>query len=651
MKLISYAFLIPILTAICTHAQTVVSPSGKVAISFGQNPGLEFRVEAHNRLIFKDSPIRLKLGNGYTLGVASELISFEESSFDETWEPVVKGRRNQIRNHYREIHVLLREPHPSKIGESICFEITARAYDDGVAFKYRIPNSSQTDWNQLLEDTTEFRFYGNPTCWAADHKRFLSHQEEPYNKSRVRDLPEGQYIGSPFVLRFSRNRHAAITEAALVDFSAFYLEKGSIGAEHVSVRTKLTRHENNPVAVQSDGTIESSWRAVMVAQQLSDLYTNDMLLNLNVPCAIEDTSWIKPGMMAWDHWWSGGVKMNTETIKEYIQLAADMGWDYQLIDWQWYGVFDNSQADFSTVNRAVDMDEVLRFAKEKGIKLWLWMCWTDTNRNDAYLDAFQQFENWGIAGVKIDFMQRDDQWMVNWYHKIVKAAAEHQLMVNFHGAYKPTGWRRTYPNLITREGVLGQEHSKWSRRVTPEHNCTLLFTRNLLGEMDYTPGGFLNRTAEDFVMAEREGGSSQVMGTRAHNLALFVLFESPVMCACDHPDHYRDQSGADFLEIVPTVWDETICLDGRIGEFGVLAKQSGEDWFLGAITNEKERTLEVSLDFLGDGNYEMKIWQDGSDAADHLESLEIVTRFVQKTEVLELQLAPSGGVVVHFKKL
>jgi alpha-glucosidase len=266
--------------------------------------------------------------------------------------------------------------------------------------------------------------------------------------------------------------------------------------------------------------------------------------------------------------------MDTATLKEYIQLAADMGFSYQLVDWKWYGdkPLENPDLDITTVEPEVDMPELLRFAKERNVKLVLWLHWTHVDKQ--YEEAFALYEKWGVAGVKIDFMQRDDQEMVNWYQKIVKKAAEHHLLVNFHGAYKPTGFRRTYPNLITREGVLGNEFNKWSRRVTPEHNCTLPFTRMLAGPMDFTPGGFLNRSRAKFRTNVKP---TEVMGTRCHQLAMFVVYDSPLCCVCDHPRNYKGQPGLEFLRVVPTVWDDTKVINGEVGKYITMARQTGRD--------------------------------------------------------------------------
>ena len=351
-------------------------------------------------------------------------------------------------------------------------------------------------------------------------------------------------------------------------------------------------------------------------------------------------------MMAWDHWWSGDVKMDTATIKDYIQLAADMGWPYQLIDWQWYGPYNTPNADLTKVNPAVDMDEVRRFAKAKGVRLWLWLYWTDADRHDAYKKAFELYEQWGIAGIKIDFMNRDDQDMVNWYEKLTRAAADHHLMIIFHGAFKTSGFNRTFPNQVTREGILGNEYNRWSARVTPEHKLTLPFTRFLAGPADFTPGGFLNRQPGQFKI---DGKAAQVQGTRCAELALFVLYDSPVCCVCDHPSHYRNQPGLDFLKVVPTVWDDTRVLDAAVGEHLVMARRHGGWWFLGALTDRSARDLPVKLDFLERGSWILKLWKDAPDSGTVGEPLVIEERVVTAADVLALHLARAGGAVATFE--
>jgi alpha-glucosidase len=314
-----------------------------------------------------------------------------------------------------------------------------------------------------------------------------------------------------------------------------------------------------------------------------------------------------------------------------------MGWAYTLLDAGWSG-----PSGILEVNPSVNMEEVLAFAKARRVRLWLWLHWTTVDRDDAYQKAFPLYEKWGIAGVKIDFMNRDDQDMVNWYEKITKSAAEHHLMVNFHGAFKPTGMIRTYPNQITREGILGNEYNRWSARVTPEHKATLPFTRLLAGPGDFTPGGFLNEQLDQF---QANVKPTRVQGTRCAELALFVCFESPVCHAADHPSHYRNQPGLDFLRIVPTVWDDTRVLDGEVGEHLVIARRHGDRWFLGALTDRNSRDIPVKLDFLGRGAWTLNLWKDAPDSDTVGEHLATEQRTVTAADELTLHLARAGGAV------
>jgi alpha-glucosidase len=388
----------------------------------------------------------------------------------------------------------------------------------------------------------------------------------------------------------------------------------------------------------------------MVARTPGKLIESDLVMNLATPSRLDDASWIHPGITAWDHWWTGGTQMNTDTLKQYIQLAADMGWRYQLVDWYWYGKPNTPAADITHVAPTVDMPAILQFAKDRNVRLLLWLHSGDAARNDAYKKAFPLYEKWGIAGVKIDFMDRDDQDMVNWYESVTREAAAHHLMVNFHGAFKPTGLNRTYPNQITREGVLGNEYNRWSTRVTPEHKLTLPFTRLLGGPADFTPGGFLNRQPAQFKINNK---ATEVQGTRAAELALFVLYDSPLTCACDAPAHYANQpAGLDFLKIVPTTWKDTHVLQASVSEYLVEARQThDDDFYLAALTNSKSRTIEVPLTFLPAGrNFTLTLWQDAPDSDKDATHLKKITRTVTSKDTLTLPLAPAGGAVAHFHR-
>ncbi len=633
--------LLALLSPQIARGETLTSPSGEIEVSVEGISALSYSVRAFGKTVLAPSSLVFEFSGQPRLGEHIRIVKRRDVSSDTSWEPVVPGRRSEIRDRFQEMTLQVEETAASHRR----FTVRVRAYDNGVAFRCEFPQQDAMQEFKLARERTQFHFSQDSICWAAKYPGFVSHQEEYFEKIKLSQIGTGDFIGGPLLVRAADDLYLAVTEAALVDYAGMYLARERAASEDgVTLVTRLAEQPGQANAVTAVLPHQTPWRVIMIARQPVKLLENDMVLSLNAPSEIADTSWIRPGMMAWDHWWSGDVKMDTATIKQYIQLAADMGWTYQLIDWQWYGPFDKPDSDITTVNPAVDMNEVRRFAKEKGIRLWLWLYWTDVERDDAYLEAFPLYERWGMAGVKIDFMQRDDQWMVNWYHKIVKCAAQHHLMVDFHGAYKPTGWRRTYPNLMTREGVLGNEWNGWSEKVTPEHKCTIAFTRNLLGEMDFTPGGFLNRTKQAF----RPKRPTQTQGTRAQELALFVIYESPITCVCDHPDHYRDQPGIDFLKLVPAVWDETVGVNGVVGDYITVAKRKGDQWFLGTMTDWDARKQEIALNFLGEGSYQATIWRDGPTADTDAESLAKETRTVTNQDHLTLDLAPGGGTVARF---
>jgi alpha-glucosidase len=658
------------------------SPDGTIELTVRVSGALTYSVTVDGREIICPSKLGLKLGDGTTLGQDVELLSSAQQSEDSTWENPF-GKRRTVRNQYRELSLLLAE----KSVEARSFQLIFRVYDDGVAFRYKLLSQPGMRDYVLDEELTEFTFPADYICYAGEHEeKFQCSQEWEFQRRRLSDLTPESVIGLP-VLVETPAAWVAIAEANLLDWAGMWIAgaerpdapdeepdaEADGSAANAPSRNSARRVRGTDAAASEDtlpapvtlvvnlaprldgeGLVksktahDSSWRVLMIGRQPGRLIESEIIRNLSTPSKLADTSWIKPGMMAWDHWWTGDTIMDTATIKSYIQLAADMGWEYQLVDWQWYGEPNKPDADITTVIDALDMDEVRRFAAERGVRLWLWLHWADVDRDDAYQKAFPLYEEWGIAGVKIDFMDRDDQEMVQWYEKITAAAAEHHLLVNFHGAFKTSGFDRTYPNQVTREGILGNEYNKWSERVTPEHKLVLPFTRYLEGPADFTPGGFLNRQPDQF---QTNVKPTQVQGTRAGELALFVCYDSPVCCVCDAPDHIRGQPGADFLKVVPTVWDETLVVDGAVGEHLVMVRKSGDDWYLGAMTNRQPRELDVPLEFLGMGRWRMTLWHDAADADQNAEHLVTDERTVEAGDTLTLKLAPAGGAVARFERL
>jgi alpha-glucosidase len=393
----------------------------------------------------------------------------------------------------------------------------------------------------------------------------------------------------------------------------------------------------------------------MIASAPGRLIESHVVDNLNPPSAIADTSWIKPGKAAWD-WWSGPYDenvnfrpgKNTATAKHYVDFASQAGFEYFMLDGGWArpvapGPYD-SGSDLSQANPNIDMPELLSYAQSKNVKIWLWAHWTDMNRQID--QVFPLYEKWGIAGVKIDFMDRDDQQMVDFYRSVAKKAADHHLMVDFHGAFKPDGISRTYPNLLTREGVLGLEYNKWSARVTPDHNVMLAFTRMLAGPMDYTPGGFHNSTAADFVPRNDQ---PMVMGTRAHQTALFVVFDSPLMMVSDYPEAYQGQKELAFLSAVPASWDETRVLNAKVGDYITIARRHGREWYVGSIAGSHGAQVEISLEFLPSGNFIAEVYSDAPDAASNPTHTVLEQRNVNRSMSLKTTMVTGGGQAIRIR--
>ncbi len=615
---------------------TLRSPAGLAEIVI-HDGALSYSVQYGGHPVILESPLGLEFKGQPAFG-SLELLSTQPKSKDETTTPVW-GKSTPVRNRYNELTLAFQE----RAVPARKLNLIVRAYDDGVAFRYEIPAQSAVRDFVVTQERTTFRFPGDPTVWATTYSSFHTSSEQQYPRSRVSDLLEGTIIGLPLLTQVEKDVYAAITEADLTDWAGMSLRPTNAG-----LMANLSPRLDSNGLVMASAPHASPWRAIMLGRSAGALIESSLIENLSPASAIRDTSWIHPGMMAWDNWWSGDVKMDNATIKRYIDFAGEMGFPYQLIDWQWYGAYNRPEADITAPAPQLDMPMLLKYAKSRHVREWLWIHSGDVDRalRASSLDAaFGLYERWGIAGVKVDFMDSDDQERVNWYTNVVKLAAEHHLMVDFHGAYKPTGLRVTYPNLLTREGVLGNEYNKFSTRVTPTHKLTLPFTRMLVGPMDYTPGGFLNRSPA----AWKQTTPTEVMGSRAQELALFVVYWSPLTCVTDDPEHYRNQPGVEFLRVVPTVWDETKVLDGSVGEHIVVARRSGRRWFVGGMTGDAAYSYRLPLGFLGKGAYRAHIFADPTDEKASYEALSQSTRDVTSAETLLLPMRPAGGAALYFE--
>jgi len=621
----------------------LLSPDKKIQVSVeAGNAGVLYQINVDANQILKPSKLNLQLQNG--LNICGSVIprSQEFGRHSDVWENNL-GKNRLIKDQYNELTLHLQE-----VASKLLFDVIFRAYNDGVAFRYKFYKQNGTDTLKIQSENNQFAFAGDYDAFMGHHQGYKSQgpQEWEFENRKLSSIQPDSVVGLPVVVK-TPAAWVAIAEADLLDWAGMWITADAKGKQG-TLLSSLAPHLQKTGCVDIATPQSSPWRVLMIGRTPGKLIESNIISNLSTPSRIGEASWVKPGIMAWDHWWSGGVKMNTAVIKQYIQLAADMHWPYQLIDWQWYGPFNNPIADITKVAPEVDMEEVLKFAKSHDVRLWVWLHWTDVARNNTYEKAFGLYEKWGLAGVKIDFMERDDQEMVNWYETITKCAAAHHLMVNFHGAYKPTGLERTYPNQVTREGIMGNEYNIWSRNITARYKLTLPFTRFLTGPADFTPGGFLNRQPEAF---RTDSGVTEVQGTRAAQLALFVIYNSPVTVACDLPDHYYNQPGADFLKIVPATWDETHVKNAKIGEYLVETRRKSKDWFIGGMTDEQSREFDLPLDFLSKGKYKLSVWQDADDSGKNAEHLTVTTKIVTRYDRVKIKMVRNGGYVAQLEKL
>ncbi|MGO9114491.1 MAG: glycoside hydrolase family 97 protein [Thermoguttaceae bacterium] len=644
---------VPVATAEAGTAHELCSPDGKIAITVYTNAPLGYSITVDGKPVLLRSRLRLELADNVKLGETPVVLGEERKSADNHWENLY-GKNRDVRDHYNELNLALKE------GDRT-FGVVTRAYDDGVAFRLVLPKQPGMDSFTVTRDATEFTFADDHQVWAGWNNAegaarpeggFIGSQEWRFLPNKLSGLNPNFKHGLPVLVQ-TRAACVAITESDLLDWSAMWLVPKA-GAKYtletqlappIPVRPWPSRTPGaraqpaEPLVPIQKGLVvartphNSPWRTFIIGRQPFDLIQSDLVLNLSTPSKLADTSWIKPGMASWGTWWSATGRNNLPALKQYIQLAADMDWQYQLSE-----IGDKSM-----------VPELVAYGKERGVRIWLWYHFNDFIDSRAYKRDFPMIAKWGIAGLKIDFIDRDDQWAVNWYEDICRTAAENHLMIDFHGAYKPTGLNRTWPNQITREGIQGNEYNKWSTRESPEHRATLPFTRVLAGPGDYTPGGFINRQPAQFKIAK----PTQVQSTRAGELAMFILIESPFTVACDSYNNYKDNEGKylpgmDFLKGLPTVWDETHGLAGDVGKYVVEVRRNGKTWYLAAITDRSARELPMPLKFLSEGDWKVTLWEDAPDSDQNAEHLVKNEKKVRQSDTLQLKLAPSGGTVAIF---
>jgi alpha-glucosidase len=666
MKRIAFVF---VLSAMFAPAQTdteLASPDGQLKIAFqtlsppapapgGRGGGrgtvpapagaqLQYHVTFHGRPLVDNSPIQVDLEGARPLGGDMKIVFSTPSSTDETYK-LVAGRAGTVRNRYKALAIDLEE----NSGTRRRLRVEARAYDDGVAFRYIVPDQPAIREFRMTGEETEFRIAKDGTAYALELSDFRTMYESEYVKLPVSAFasPGGttgtRLIGLPTLIDVPGVGWMAITEADMRGSAAMYLfNPGQPGRSRLKARIAPSS-QNPDIAVSGPLPHHSAWRTILVADQPVSLLESNIITSLNPPPTIADTAWIHPGKSSWD-WWSGSLDpegkpaFTTENLKTYVDFSAKSGFEYMLVDAGW-----SAQGDITKMNGRVDIPELVRYAAAKNVKVWIWCHWTGI---DAQLnEAFPLYEKWGVAGVKIDFMSRDDQTMTEFYYRVAETAARYHLMVDFHGATKPTGMERTWPNVLGYEAVLGMEQSKWGMRDNPDSHINLAFTRMLAGMMDYTPGGFENVTRDQFV---GRNAKPMVMGTRAHQLAMYAIYEAPFQMVSDYPHAYEDQPAFEFIKAAPATWDETRGINGVVGEYVTIARRRGNTWFLGSMTNWSPRQLDIPLAFLGNGRYTAEIYADSTDADRYPKNVSIRKQTVDRNTHLKADLAPGGGLAVRF---
>jgi alpha-glucosidase len=631
----------------------VTSPDGQIAISFALKslpqpylPGERayYAVTYRGTPVLNDSPLQLDFQGAPALERGFEIVDTERQSHDDVWTSRFSARRN-IPDRYNQLRVSLRERQTP--GRRV--DLVFRAYNEGVALRYFLPRQAALERFTLMSENTGFYFARGASAFALNYGRFNNNYEGEYAHTSLNQIKPASLINLPLLVQIPDGHWVGLLEADLTDYAGMYVT-GVPGFENALVSKLSPSPLRVDHAVVGSTPKASPWRVLLISSRPGGLIeSNYLILNLSARSAIADTSWITPGKSAWA-WWSGNFArnvsfkpgMNTATMLHYVDFAAAHHLEYMLVEVGWY-----PQKDFADIGdilrhvSEVDVPQIIAYAKQKGVKVLLWVYWEAIDKQME--EAMSLYSRWGAAGIKVDSMDRDDQEMVNFYERLTRKAAEHHIVVDFHGAYKPTGLRRTYPNLLTREAVMGLEHSRSSDRVTPEHDVTIPFTRMLAGPMDYTPGCFNNATREQFKPRQIE---PMCQGTRAHQLAMYVIFESPLAMLADYPESYDHNPGVEFLEKVPTVWDETKVLNGEPGQYITIARRKSDNWYLGAMTNWDPRDREIPLSFLGAGEYVAHVFADGADADKNATSLAISKKYVNAGDELTLHMAPGGGAAV-----
>jgi len=621
----------------------VTSPDGKIVVTVNAGTDIKLSASYQGREVITSLKAGLVQSTGKTFGENETVRKAVYGKIEQVLEPVVPHKHSKIDDRCNTLLITFRSG----------FAVNFRVYDDGIAYRFETALKGDVI---IKNEVSEIMFPSGSRSWYPLEESFMSHNERQYIYSSVDTLKEKHLASLPALFTVD-DINVLLTEADIQDYPGMWLRGNGAGGlkgvfpqypetERLKGDRNLFITKTKDYIAQTKGTRTYPWRAFVIAGNDAKLVESELVYKLGAPNTTGNTDWIKPGQVAWD-WWNAnniyGVDfrsgINTATYKYYIDFAAKNGIEYIIIDDGWYPLG-------LTVLKSIpelDIPELCRYAQSKNVGVILWVVWNLFW--DEMDDAVALYEKWGVKGVKVDFMQRDDQKVVNFYHEAARKTFEHHLLIDFHGSYKPDGLIRTWPNAITREGVMGMENNKWSRNITPDHELTLPFTRMVAGPMDFTPGAMINMEKANFTPVFTRPSSQ---GTRVHQMALYVLYESPLQMLSDSPSNYmKEQECTDFLVNIPVVWDDLKVLEAKIADYLLLARRSGNDWFVGALTDWNAREMVLDLSFLPAGEFVIEIFQDGINADKHAQDYKHLKKNVKQGEKLKINLAPGGGWVAR----
>jgi alpha-glucosidase len=637
------------------HGEPVVvhSPDGRIAIEVftgtaaGAPAQLQYRVSLTHHPVVDASRLGVRLRDGTELGRDCTVVGFRSARIHSSFEQF-PGKRRHVIDNATEATLTVRE----RGAKSLTWQLVVRAYDDGVALRYRFTRQSGWSTLALADERTEFAFPADAVATMLPLNGFTTSHEGRYDRRRVDEIPASQLLGLPLLVELPGVAWAAVLEANLSDYAGLYLERSP--APGGVLTSRLSPRPDEPgIAVRAPLPHHSPWRLILVSEDARQLLESDTVLKLNAPSLVADTSWIQPGKTTfpwWNDFYEVGVPfrmgLNTETAKYYIDFCAEYGIPYHTLDGvnnlAWYGgqIVPYEGADITRGIDGLDLHEVIDYARQKGVRIRLWMHWQAAQKYMAR--AFPLYRQWGIEGVMIDFMDRDDQQMIGFERELLQLAAINHLTVTFHGVAAPTGLERTYPNLLNSEAVRNLEYDKGDADgVTPEHDVTVALTRMLAGPLDYHQGTLRGVPLEQF---KPRNTAPVVIGTPSRMLASYVVLQNHLPMMADYPSAYRQHPLTRVMAAVPTTWDDTRALVAKVGEEVVIARRSGAEWWVGAQGDRHAREVELSLAFLPAGNYQAEIYQDDLAAT---YGFRHETREVTSSDAIGLRLAESGGALVR----